>query len=71
MVHIKKKIIKKKRKNADSGASLVAQWVRIHLLMQGIRVQALIWEEPTCHGATKPVCQNYSACALEPTSHNY
>ena len=41
------------------GASLVAQWLRIRLLMQGTRVQALVWEDPTCHGATKPVCHNY------------
>ena len=39
--------------------------------MQGTRVQALIREDPTCHGATKPVSHNYWACALEPTSHNY
>ena len=26
---------------------------------------------PTCRGATKPVCHNYWACALEPASHNY
>ena len=26
---------------------------------------------PTCHGATKPVCHNYWACALEPMRHNY
>ena len=41
------------------GASLVAQWLRIRLLMQGTRVQALVWEDPTCHGAAKPVCYNY------------
>ncbi|KAJ8791477.1 hypothetical protein J1605_004282 [Eschrichtius robustus] len=34
--------------------------------MQGTRVQALIREDPTCHGATKPVRHNYWACALEP-----
>ena len=39
--------------------------------MQGTRVQALVWEDPTCLGATKPVRQNYWACALEPVSHNY
>ena len=39
--------------------SLVAQWLRIRLLMQGTRVQALVWEDPTCHGATKPVHHNY------------
>ena len=41
------------------GASLVAQWLRICLLMQGTRVQALVWEDPTCHGATGPVSHNY------------
>ena len=39
--------------------------------MQGTRVQSLVGEEPTCHGATKPVHHNYRACALEPASHNY
>ena len=52
-------------------ASLVAQWLRIHLPIQGTRVQALAGEDPTCRGATKPVRHNYWACALEPTSHNY
>ena len=40
------------------GASLVAQWVRICLLMQGTRVRALVWEDPTCHGAAGPVSHN-------------
>ena len=53
------------------GASLVAQWLRIRLPRQGARVQALVREDPICCGATKPVCHNYWACALEPTSHNY
>ena len=39
--------------------SLVAQWLRIHLPMQGTRVQALVQEDPTCHGATKPMSHNY------------
>ena len=39
--------------------------------MQGTRVQAVVREDPTCRGATKPVCHNYWACSLEPTSHNY
>ena len=52
-------------------ASLVAQWLRICLPMQGTRVWALGWEDPTCHGATKPVHHNYWACALEPASHNH
>ena len=40
-------------------ASLVAQWLRICLPMQGTRVRALVWEDPTCHGATEPVSPNY------------
>ena len=36
------------------GASLVAQWLRICLPMQRTRVRALVWEDPTCRGATKP-----------------
>ena len=46
-------------KNEHEGVSLVAQWLRICLLMQGTRVRALVWEDPTCHGATKPVSHNY------------
>ena len=33
--------------------------------MQGTRVQALVWEDPTCRGATKRMSRNYWACALE------
>ena len=51
--------------------SLVAQWLRISLPMQGTWVRALVREDPTCHRATKPVHHNYGACALEPVSHNY
>ena len=40
-------------------ASLVAQWLRVRLPMQGTRVRALVWEDPTCRGATKPVSHNY------------
>ena len=40
-------------------ASLVAQWLRVCLPMQGTRVRALVWEGPTCCGATGPVSQNY------------
>ena len=41
------------------GASLVAQWLRICLLMQGTQVRAPVWEDPTCRGATGPVSHNY------------
>ena len=39
--------------------SLVAQSLRIRLPMQGTRVRALVWKDPTCRGATKPVHDNY------------
>ena len=42
-----------------SGASLVVQWLRICLPMQGTRVRALVWEDPTCRGATTPVSHNH------------
>ena len=44
-------------------ASLVAQWLGICLPMQETRVRALVralvQEDPTCCGATKPVRHNY------------
>ena len=46
-------------KLSKRGASLVAQWLRIRLPMQGTRVWALVREDPTCHAATKPVSHNY------------
>ena len=41
------------------GTSLVAQWLRICLPVQGTRVQSLVREDPTCSGATKAVRHNY------------
>ena len=43
----------------NTRASLVAQWLRICLPMQGTRVRALVWEDPTCRGATGPGSHNY------------
>ena len=43
----------------EPGASLVVQWLRICLPMQGTPVRALVWEDPTCRGATRPVRHNY------------
>ena len=40
-------------------ASLVVQWLRILLPVQGTRVRAMIWEDLTCRGATGPVSHNY------------
>ena len=51
--------VAKKKKKPMRWASLVVQWLRICLLMQGTRVQALFWEDPTCRGATRPVSHNY------------
>ena len=43
----------------QSRTSLVAQWIRIRLPMQGTQVQSLVWEDTTCRGATKPMRHNY------------
>ena len=43
----------------SAGASLVVQWLRIRLPLQGTQVRALVQEDPTCHRATKPVHHNY------------
>ena len=44
-------------------ASLVAQWLRVCLLVQGARVRALVWEDPACRGAAGPVSHSCWACA--------
>ena len=41
------------------GTSLVAQWLRICLPMQGTRVRALVREDPTCLRENKPKRHNY------------
>ena len=47
------------------GISLVLQWLRICLPMQGTWVWSLVWEDPTCCRETKPLRHNYwSPCAL-------
>ena len=38
------------------GASLVVQWIRIRLPMQGTQVRSLAWEDSMCCRATKPGC---------------
>ena len=58
-------------KRGQQRTALVAQWLEIRLPIQGTLVPVLVREDPTCHGATKPVRHNYRACALEPASHNY
>ena len=46
-------------KNRIAGTSLVVQWLRICLPVQGTWVRALVQEDPTCHRATEPVRRNY------------
>ena len=43
--------------------SLVVQWLRIHLPMQGTRVQSLVQEDATCFWATKPMHHILSQCS--------
>ena len=49
----------KRMKRNEDRASLLAQWLRICLPVQGTRVRALVWEDPTCRGTTGPVSHNY------------
>ena len=46
-------------KKNKAWASLVVQWLRVCLPVQGTRVRALVWEDPTCRGAARPVSHNY------------
>ena len=70
LINICAKILKKKNWQIEVNstlkvsdrASLVAQRLRICLPMQGTRVRALVWEDPTCCGATRPVSHNCWAC---------
>ena len=50
--------------------SLVVQWLGICLPLQRTLVQSLVQEDSTCREATKPMCQDYWACALELMLHN-
>ena len=53
-IYLDKTIIQK-----DTGGLPWWRSGRIRLPMQGTWVRALVWEDPTCHGATKPVSHNY------------
>ena len=48
------------------GASLVAQWLRICLPIQGTRFRALVWEDPTCRRACEPQLLSLRSRAREP-----
>ena len=66
-------------KNCTYGTSMVSQWTRSHLPVQGTLVQFPVQEDSTCIWATKPVHHNHWAwepwllkpCVLEPTRYNY
>ena len=55
----------------------MVQWLRIRLPMQGTWVQSLVWEDPTCLGATEPEClelvlrNKKSHCSEEPMDPNW
>ena len=51
-------------------ASLVAQWLRIHWLVQEMWAQSLAWEDPICCGASESMHHSCWACALETLGHN-
>ena len=51
--------------------SLVVHTVKNLPAMQETWVWSLVWEDPTCREATKPVGHNYWTGALEPRSRNY
>ena len=57
--------------SSDRKENMRASLVASFLTMQEAQVPSLVWEDSTRQGATKPVLHNYSACALEPGSHNY
>ena len=46
-------------------------WESGCLPTQETQVQSLVQDDSLCHGATRLVCHNYGARALEPASHNY
>ena len=46
-----------------TGTSLVVQWLRIRLPVQGTQVRSLVQEDSTCRRATKPMRHNYQARA--------
>ena len=40
-------------------ASLVVQWLGLHLPIQGTQIPSLVQEDPTGHRTTKLMCHNY------------
>ena len=51
------------RSREKTRISLVVQWIRIHLAVQGTWIQSLVQEDSTCSRATKPRSHNFWACS--------
>ena len=51
-------------------ASLVAQWLRICLPMQGTQVRALVWEDPHAPEQLGPWATTTEPACLEPVLRN-
>ena len=48
--------------NSEDGISLLVQWIRIHLQMQGTWVLSPVQEDSMCCRATKPMRHSYWGC---------
>ena len=53
------------------GTSLVVQWSRIHLPMQGTSIWSLVWDDATCFEAAKPTCHNDRTQVLQLAKATY
>ena len=45
--------------NMSGGAFLVVEWLRMYFATQGTPVRSLVWEDPRCRGASKPMPHSY------------
>ena len=59
LINIDGKLQREVTRRPLSKASLVVQWLRICLPVQGTQIRSLVQEDPICFGATKPTCHNY------------
>ena len=64
-------IRKKNIKIGKKGTSLELQWLRTQLPMQETWVRSLVWGDPICPGAAKPLNHRHWAHAPEQVSLNY
>ena len=58
-------LLEKKYKEIATKTSLVVQWLRICLPIQGIWVRSLVGEDPICYRTSKPMCHSFwERCAV-------